>query len=113
MQVSPLRYASVEMTDLWWGEGERFAPSREYPTHHDGAVMNGAPSGCGGSVTAITATLQVKLGCLLVGVWGTGGFPHTRRRGNRGCWCVAARVESGDRSGRERCRASRGDFRRA
>ena len=26
----------------------RFAPSREYPTHHDGAVMNGAPRCCGG-----------------------------------------------------------------
>ena len=49
MQVSPLRYASVEMTDLWWVEGERFAPSREYPTHHDEAVMNGAPRGGGGS----------------------------------------------------------------
>src|SRR5882762_8455971 len=48
MQVSPLRYASVEMTDLWWVEGERFAPSREYPTHHDEAVMNGAPRSGGG-----------------------------------------------------------------
>jgi len=33
MQVSPLRYAPVEMTNLWWIKEERFAPPREYPTH--------------------------------------------------------------------------------
>jgi hypothetical protein len=33
MQVSPLRYAPVEMTNLWWVKKKRFAPSREYPTH--------------------------------------------------------------------------------
>jgi len=33
MQVSPLRYASVEMTNLWWLlRKERFAHTREYPT---------------------------------------------------------------------------------
>src|SRR5882757_4279053 len=37
------------MTDLVWRRGKRFAPAREYPTHHDEAVMNGAPRSGGSS----------------------------------------------------------------
>jgi hypothetical protein len=39
----------VEVTSLWcdWIWIKRFAPPREYPTHHDEAVMNGAPRGFG------------------------------------------------------------------
>ena len=49
------------MTGSCWDEGERFAPSREYPTHHDEAVMNGAPRSCGCSGVAVHAHSYVSL----------------------------------------------------
>jgi len=48
LQVSPLHYASVEMTDLWGVRKSGSRCERECPTHHEKAVMNGAPRSGGG-----------------------------------------------------------------